>query len=98
MRILGPKLDAKVFVCFFLIFLGQGEAVDAIDRGIAPKIVQPEEGATYDAMMKKGNAKVSSFWNILVLPVSVVYTIGGIQVAVNACSVREHLECRICLH
>lgn len=26
--------------------------------GVAPKIIQPEEGATYDAMMKKDVAKV----------------------------------------
>ncbi|XP_052266666.1 cytosolic 10-formyltetrahydrofolate dehydrogenase-like isoform X1 [Dreissena polymorpha] len=30
-----------------------GEAVRLIDQGMAPKIVQSEEGATYDAMLKK---------------------------------------------
>lgn len=43
-----------------LCWLFQGEAVDLIDRGMAPKIVQPEEGATYDAMMKKAIAVVGT--------------------------------------
>jgi hypothetical protein len=29
-----------------------------INQGRAPKIVQPEEGATYDALLKKANVKV----------------------------------------
>ena len=37
----------------------QGEAVRLIDQGMAPKIIQTAEGATYDAMMKKSNAEVS---------------------------------------
>lgn len=36
-----------------------GEAVRLIDQGMAPKIVQPTEGATYDAMMKKSNAELN---------------------------------------
>ena len=34
------------------------EAVQLIAEGKAPRIVQTEEGATYDAMMKKDNAQV----------------------------------------
>ncbi|XP_052781416.1 cytosolic 10-formyltetrahydrofolate dehydrogenase-like [Mya arenaria] len=36
-----------------------GEAVRLIDTGMAPKIVQNEDGATYDAMMKKSNAVIN---------------------------------------
>ena len=32
-----------------------------IDQGMAPKIVQSEEGATYDAMLKKAIVGVSGF-------------------------------------
>lgn len=35
-----------------------GEAVRLIDQGMAPKIVQTEVGATYDAMLKKANVKI----------------------------------------
>lgn len=35
------------------------EAVQLIADGKAPKIVQPEEGATYDPIMKKDNAKIN---------------------------------------
>jgi formyltetrahydrofolate dehydrogenase len=38
--------------------LAMGEAVDLIEKGKAPKIVQPTEGATYDPMMKKPIAKI----------------------------------------
>ena len=32
-----------------------------IHQGRAPKIVQPEEGATYDPLLKKANVKVYTF-------------------------------------
>ncbi|KAL4217352.1 Mitochondrial 10-formyltetrahydrofolate dehydrogenase [Mactra antiquata] len=35
-----------------------GEAVQLIDRGMAPKIIQPTTGATYDAMLKKSNVQI----------------------------------------
>ncbi|XP_060582139.1 cytosolic 10-formyltetrahydrofolate dehydrogenase-like isoform X2 [Ruditapes philippinarum] len=36
-----------------------GEAVRLIDTGMAPKLVQSEKGATYDAMLKKSNVKIN---------------------------------------
>ena len=38
-------------ICQF--FFTQGEAVQLIADGKAPRIVQPEEGATYDKIWKK---------------------------------------------
>lgn len=35
------------------------EAVKLIAEGKAPKIKQPEEGATYECIQKKDNAKVN---------------------------------------
>ena len=62
--------DFYIFICknfiafyyqsdfpFLSTFL-QGEAVDLIETGKAPCIVQPEEGATYDAMIKKDKVQV----------------------------------------
>ena len=44
-----------------VVFLTQVEAVDLISDGKAPKIPQPEEGATYDKIWKKKEvAKVST--------------------------------------
>ena len=44
-----------------VVFLTQVEAVDLIGDGKAPKIPQPEEGATYDKIWKKKEvAKVST--------------------------------------
>ena len=45
------------YVSIFLTFC-QGEAVKLISLGKAPSVTQPTEGATYDPMMKKENAKV----------------------------------------
>ena len=39
----------------------QAEAVQLIADGKAPKITQPEEGATYEHIMKKEVAKID--WN-----------------------------------
>lgn len=39
-------------------FYLQAEAVQLIEDGKAPRITQPEEGATYDAMVKKEKAEV----------------------------------------
>ncbi len=39
-----------------------GEAVQMVADGTAPKIIQTEDGATYDAIMKKENAELS--WNL----------------------------------
>ena len=36
----------------------QGEAVQMIVDGTAPRLIQPEEGATYDAMLKKALVEV----------------------------------------
>uniref|UniRef100_A0A8C4SWD1 10-formyltetrahydrofolate dehydrogenase n=1 Tax=Erpetoichthys calabaricus TaxID=27687 RepID=A0A8C4SWD1_ERPCA len=38
---------------------GTVEAVQLIAKGIAPKIIQPEEGATYEGIQKKENAQVN---------------------------------------
>lgn len=37
----------------------QVEAVKLIAEGKAPRITQPEEGATYECIQKKDNAKVT---------------------------------------
>lgn len=36
----------------------QGEAVQLIADGKAPRITQPEEGATYEGIMRKKNAEI----------------------------------------
>lgn len=41
-----------------IILLFQVEAVKLIAEGKAPRITQPEEGATYECIQKKDNAKV----------------------------------------
>lgn len=40
------------------ILLFQVEAVKLIAEGKAPRIIQPEEGATYECIQKKDNSKV----------------------------------------
>ena len=49
-----------------VVFLTQVEAVDLIGDEKAPKIPQPEEGATYDKIWKKKEvAKVSTLnWTL----------------------------------
>lgn len=42
-------------MCMFKV-----EAVKLIAEGKAPKIKQPEEGATYECIQKKDNAKVGN--------------------------------------
>ena len=46
-----PDTNCRYF--FDVVFLTQVEAVDLISDGKAPKIPQPEEGATYDKIWKK---------------------------------------------
>lgn len=43
---------------FGRVVLFQVEAVKLIEEGKAPRITQPEEGATYECIQKKDNAKV----------------------------------------
>lgn len=45
------------------VIFWQGEAVKLIADGKAPRITQPEEGATYEAIMKKERAEVPTFGN-----------------------------------
>ena len=45
-----------VLVVYFLL---QGLAVRMISEGVAPRIVQSEEGASYDAMLKKDLVKLT---------------------------------------
>ncbi|XP_059140890.1 cytosolic 10-formyltetrahydrofolate dehydrogenase-like [Physella acuta] len=45
--------------CFPEGIKAMGEAVDLIVTGRAPRIVQPVEGATYDAMIKKDKVKIN---------------------------------------
>lgn len=40
------------------LFRLQVEAVRLIAEGKAPRIIQPQEGATYECIQKKDNAKV----------------------------------------
>ena len=40
----------------------QGEAVNLIYEGKAPRIVQPEEGATYDKIWKKKEVAQVEHW------------------------------------
>ncbi|CAG5117906.1 unnamed protein product, partial [Candidula unifasciata] len=44
--------------CFPEGIKAMGEAVELIATGRAPRIVQPEEGATYDAMIKKDKVQI----------------------------------------
>lgn len=48
----------SVFYEFVWSFSLQGEAVQMIEAGTAPKIVQSEEGATYDPMVKKSTVGI----------------------------------------
>ena len=43
----------------FLTCIFQAEAVQLIEDGKAPCIKQPEEGATYDPLIKKDKVEVS---------------------------------------
>uniref|UniRef100_A0A0B6ZYE6 10-formyltetrahydrofolate dehydrogenase n=1 Tax=Arion vulgaris TaxID=1028688 RepID=A0A0B6ZYE6_9EUPU len=45
--------------CFPEGIKAMGEAVELIATGRAPKIVQPEEGATYDALIRKDKVKIN---------------------------------------
>lgn len=45
--------------CFPEGIKAMGEAVDLIETGKAPCIAQPEEGATYDAMIKKDKVQIN---------------------------------------
>lgn len=45
----------------------QVEAVKLITKGKAPRITQPQEGATYECIQKKDNSKVSETKTLLVL-------------------------------
>lgn len=50
-----------MFCYFVLSFFSSSRKVDAvrlIAEGKAPRIIQPEEGATYEGIQKKDNAKV----------------------------------------
>ena len=42
----------------YITFVCQGEAVQLVADGVAPKLKQPEEGATYEPIAKKNIAKV----------------------------------------
>lgn len=48
----------ETFHSYCILMLLQGEAVQMIHQGRAPRITQPEEGATYDPLLKKANVKV----------------------------------------
>ena len=51
---------AQIFwlVLTCILFWFQVEAVRLIAEGKAPRITQPEEGATYECIQKKDNSKV----------------------------------------
>lgn len=52
------KSTEIVFMFFAALFWFQVEAVRQIAQGKAPRITQPQEGATYECIQKKDNAKV----------------------------------------
>lgn len=57
----GSLLSEVLLDLSFFCFIYQVEAVDLIGDGKAPKIPQPEEGATYDKIWKKKEvAKVNT--------------------------------------
>lgn len=63
-----PVIDQFCNVHLILLFtysnfILKGEAVRLITEGRAPSIVQSEEGATYDAMLKKSLVEVSLWQN-----------------------------------
>lgn len=61
LSVLAPDIYTDILswlrfcVCMFKV-----EAVKLIAEGKAPKIKQPEEGATYECIQKKDNAKVGN--------------------------------------
>lgn len=58
---------SSCFICandiflWFCVYVLKVESVKLIAEGKAPKIKQPEEGATYECIQKKDNAKVHNY-------------------------------------